>query len=87
MINEMVHFAALLRRISKEIYHNYKAVDDLGRSAIAIELHVQLERWKAELPEWLSLDSVSFRESEAASKQKLVLRLSQSRQSIQQGFH
>lgn len=75
MINEMVHFAALLRRISKEIYHNYKVVDILGRSSIAIELDFHLSGWKADLPEWLSLDSLSLRESEATSKQRLVLQL------------
>jgi len=76
MINEMVKFAAILRRISKEIYHDSKGLSLLEKSARALELDSSLESWRGDLPEWLNLDTVSFREPEWASKQKLVLQLS-----------
>lgn len=75
MINEMVKFAVLLRRISKEIYHNSKGLTTLQKSNVAIELDILLDDWKSKLPEWLNLDVVTFREAEWAAKQKLVLRL------------
>lgn len=75
MINEMVHFAVLLRRISKEIYHNSKGLTMLQKSSVAIELDALLEAWKRKLPEWLNFDVVTFREAEWAAKQKLVLHL------------
>jgi hypothetical protein len=72
----MVHFGFLLRRISKEIYHDSKGLNTFQKSTIAIELDALLKRWRSQLPEWLNLDSVSFREPEWASKQKVVLQLS-----------
>lgn len=76
MINEMVYFGFLLRRISKEIYHDSKGLNMSQKSGVAIELDALLKRWRDQLPEWLNLDSVSFREPEWASKQKVVLQLS-----------
>jgi len=76
MINEMVKFAAILRQVSKEIYHDSKGLSLLEKSAKALELDSSLESWRRDLPEWLNLDTVSFREPEWASKQKLVLQLS-----------
>jgi hypothetical protein len=76
MTNEMVKFAAILRRVSKEIYHDSKGLSLLEKSARALELDSSLGSWRRDLPEWLNLDTVSFREPEWASKQKLVLQLS-----------
>jgi hypothetical protein len=75
MINEMVHFAAVLRRISKELYHDSKGLTLLQKSAVAKELDTLLDAWKSRLPEYLDFDKVSFREDEWAAKQKLVLHL------------
>lgn len=75
MINEMVHLAAVLRRISKQIYHDSKGLTMLQKSSVAMELDALLDDWKARLPEWLDLSKVSFREEKWASKQKLVLQL------------
>jgi hypothetical protein len=75
MINEMVHFAAVLRRISKELYHDPKGLTLLQKSAVAMELDGLLDEWKARLPEFLNFGQVSFREEEWAAKQKLVLHL------------
>jgi hypothetical protein len=75
MINEMVHFAAILRRISKELYHDSKGLTLLQRSGVARELESLLEDWKSHLPDHLSFDRVSLHEEEWAAKQKLVLRL------------
>lgn len=79
MISEMVHLAAILRRISKRIYHDSKGLDECQKSLIAIELDELLDKWKSQLPEWLSLDTTSIREPEWATKQKLVLQLSKRR--------
>jgi hypothetical protein len=75
MINEMVRLAVLLRRISKEIYHNAKGYTTPQRSGIALNIDVLLEEWKTKLPDWLRFDRVTLRESEWAAKQKLVLQL------------
>ncbi|KAK5000131.1 hypothetical protein LTR66_000956 [Elasticomyces elasticus] len=75
MVTEMVHFAVLLRRISKEIYHNPKGLTMPQKSSVAIELDALLIAWKSKLPEGLNFDVVSFREAEWAAKQKLVLHL------------
>lgn len=75
MINEMVHFAAILRRISKELYHDSKGLNLLQKSVVAKELDTLLDDWKARLPEYLDFRKVSFREAEWAAKQKLVLHL------------
>jgi hypothetical protein len=75
MINEMVHFAAILRRISKELYYDSKGLTLLQKSAVAMELNTLLNDWKARLPEYLDFGRVSFREEEWAAKQKLVLHL------------
>lgn len=75
MVNEMVHFAAVLRRISKEIYHDSKGLTMLQKSSVALELDALLDDWKARLPEWLDFDRISFREKEWAAKQKVVLHL------------
>jgi hypothetical protein len=75
MINEMVHFAAILRRISKELYYDSKGLTLLQKSAVAKELDRLLDNWKARLPSYLDFTTVSFREQEWAAKQKLVLHL------------
>lgn len=75
MINEMVHFAAILRRISKELYHDAKGLTMLQKSAVAKELDGLLSDWRAKLPEWLDFGNSSFRDEEWAGKQKLVLHL------------
>jgi len=75
MINEMVYFASILRRISKELYHDSKGLTLVQKSTIAMELDVLFDGWKAQLPEWLNFGKVSFREEEWAAKQKLVLNL------------
>jgi hypothetical protein len=75
MINEMVHFAAVLRRISKELYHDSKGLTLFQKSAVAKELDTLLDDWKARLPGYLDFGKVSFRGEEWAAKQKLVLHL------------
>jgi hypothetical protein len=75
MINEMVHFAAVLRRVSKELYHDAKGLTLLQKSAIAKELDGLLDDWKARLPDWLDFGKLSFRGEEWAAKQKLVLHI------------
>jgi hypothetical protein len=76
MINEMVRFAIVLRQTSKEIYHDSKGLTLFEKSARALELDKELVAWKGNLPCWLNLDTVSLKEEEWASKQKLVLQLS-----------
>jgi hypothetical protein len=71
----MVHYAGILRRASKDIYHNPAGRSIQEKSNIALELDKVLESWKANLPPWLNLDNASLRETEWASKQKLVLQL------------
>jgi hypothetical protein len=75
MVNEMVQFAAILRRISKELYHNSKGLTLLQKSTLAKQLDSLLGDWKSKLPSWLDFGRVSFREEESAAKQKLVLHL------------
>lgn len=75
MINEMVHFAAILRRICKESYHDAKGLTLLQKSTIAKELDGLPSGWKSRLPEWLDFTRLLFREEEWAGKQKLVLHL------------
>ncbi|KAH6643238.1 putative C6 transcription factor [Boeremia exigua] len=75
MINEMVRFAAILRRISKELYHDAKGLTLLQKSSIAKELDDLLSDWRSKLPDWLDFGKLSFREEEWAGKQKLVLYL------------
>lgn len=75
MINEMVYFAAILRRISKELYHDKKGLSLLQKSTVANKLDSLLDEWKDRLPVYLDFELTSFREEEWASKQKLVLQL------------
>jgi hypothetical protein len=75
MINEMAHFAAVLRRISKKLYYDSKGLTMLQKSVVAQELDTLLDDWKGQLPTYLDFGSVSFREEEWAAKQKLVLHL------------
>jgi hypothetical protein len=75
MINEMVHFAAILRRISKELYHDTKGLTLVQKSAVAKKLDILLDEWKSRLPAYLDFNHTSFRDEEWASKQKLVLQL------------
>lgn len=75
IINEMVRLAVLLRRISKEMYHNPKSYTMSHRSSIALSIDGLLEQWKISLPDWLRFDRVNLREPEWAAKQKLVLQL------------
>ncbi|XP_014557646.1 hypothetical protein COCVIDRAFT_96677 [Bipolaris victoriae FI3] len=75
MINEMVRYAAILRRISKELYHDAKGLTLSEKSVIAKELDALLSDWKANLPEWLDFGKLSFREEEWAGKVKVVLQL------------
>ncbi|KAH7393850.1 putative C6 transcription factor [Phaeosphaeria sp. MPI-PUGE-AT-0046c] len=75
MISEMVHFAAILRRVSKQLYHDSKGLTLLQKSTIAKELDALLEDWKNRLPAWLSFGKVCFFGEEWASKQSLVLQL------------
>ncbi|KAH7074057.1 fungal-specific transcription factor domain-containing protein [Paraphoma chrysanthemicola] len=75
MTNEMVHFAAVLRRVSKELYHNSKGLTLSQKYTVSHELDLLLDDWKARLPEWLDFERVSFREEEWSGKQKLVLHL------------
>lgn len=75
MINEMVHLAVILRRISKEIYHNSKGLTLLQKSTVAFEIDLLLVAWKNKLPDWLNFDMISFRGAEWAAKQRIVLHL------------
>jgi hypothetical protein len=75
VVNEMVQFAAILRRISKELYYNSKGLTLREKSILAKHLDSLLGDWKSRLPEWLDFGRVSFREEEWAAKQKLVLHL------------
>lgn len=52
----------------------------MQKSLVAVELDELLDKWKMQLPRWLSLDTASIREPEWATKQKLVLHLSRRRQ-------
>lgn len=75
MITVMVDFAAVLRRISKEIYHSSKDTTISQKSSIALIIDNLLDEWKLKLPSWHNFDAVNFREAEWAAKQKLVLHL------------
>jgi hypothetical protein len=75
VVNEMVKLAAIIRRISKELYYNSKGLTLLEKSILAKDLDSLLGDWKSRLPEWLNFGRVSFREEEWAAKQKLVLHL------------
>ncbi|KAH0346407.1 hypothetical protein KCU83_g7363, partial [Aureobasidium melanogenum] len=75
MINVMVDFAVILRRISKDIYHCQKEVTASQKSAAAFFIDTLLDQWKLNLATWHNFDVVDFREPEWAAKQKLVLHL------------
>lgn len=75
IINEMVRYAAIMRRASKDIYHDAKNRTLVEKARVALAIDDSLEEWKRGLPEWLQLDAVSLRESEWSGKQKLVLQL------------
>ena len=75
MITEMVKFAALLLRVSKEVYHEAKHLSMLQKSKVAFELDSCFTDWKNDLPSWLSPDSNALKEPEWVGKQKLVLEL------------
>ena len=53
MINEMVKFAIVLRKTSKEIYHDSKGLTLLEKSVRALELDAELTAWRKALPSWL----------------------------------
>lgn len=75
MVNEMVSFAAILRRVSRKLYHDSKNLTLLQKSVVATDLEVSLDAWKDQLPEWLQFDKTSLDNDEWATKQKLVLQL------------
>ena len=75
MINVMVDFAVILRRMSKDIYHCHKDVSASQKSTAAFFIDALLDQWKFKLPKWHNFDVVDFREPAWAAKQKLVLQL------------
>lgn len=75
MIPEMVRFAALLLRSSKELYHEAKHLSLQEKSKIAFELDSDFTEWRSNLPSWLSPGSNALKEPEWVGKQKLVLEL------------
>lgn len=75
MIPEMVKFAALLLRASKELYHEAKHLSMLQKSKVAFELDASFTDWKSNLPSWLKSDSNALREPEWVGKQRLVLEI------------
>jgi hypothetical protein len=75
MINEMVTFAAILRRVSKELYHDSKGLTLQEKSIVAKELDKLLDEWKDKLPEYLNFEQLNFRGEEGIEKQKVVLHL------------
>lgn len=75
IIPEMVKFAALLLRASKEIYHEAKHLSMLEKSKIAFDLDSCFTEWRNNLPSWLGPGSNALKEPEWVGKQKLVLEL------------
>jgi hypothetical protein len=77
IIPEMVSFAALLLRASKEIYHEAKHLSLKEKSQIAFNLDACFTDWRNNLPSWLRPGSSSnpLKEPEWVGKQKLVLEL------------
>jgi hypothetical protein len=60
MINEMASFSVILRRASKQIYHDSKGFTLYEKSAIALELDALLGIWRSNLPPWHNLDVKSL---------------------------
>lgn len=75
IIPEMVKFAALLLRASKEVYHEAKHLSLLEKSKIAFDLDSRFTEWRNNLPSWLGPGSNPLKEPEWVGKQKLVLEL------------
>jgi hypothetical protein len=75
IIPEMVKFAGLLLRASKEIYYEAKHLSMLEKSKIAFDLDLCFTEWRNNLPSWLSPGSNGLKEPEWVGKQKLVLEL------------
>jgi hypothetical protein len=75
IIPEMVKFAALLLRASKEVYYEAKHLSMLEKSKIAFDLDLCFTEWRNSLPSWFSRSSNALKEPEWVGKQKLVLEL------------
>lgn len=75
IIPEMVKFAALLLRASKEVYHEAKHLSMLEKSKIAFNLDSCFTEWKNNLPSLLRPGTNSLKEPEWVGKQKLVLEI------------
>jgi hypothetical protein len=56
-------------------YHSQQHLTLQEKSDLALKLDQKLEQWKANLPNWLNPDTISFKDSEFASRQKLALQM------------
>ncbi|KUJ11318.1 uncharacterized protein LY89DRAFT_242402 [Mollisia scopiformis] len=65
----------VLRAASTDLYHSSRDLTLEERADVASQLERKLDLWVANLPSWLRPDSVSFDESESASRQKLTLHI------------
>ncbi|GAB1198913.1 hypothetical protein APSETT444_008243 [Aspergillus pseudonomiae] len=81
MIPVMVALAQIMSEASHLLYHSPKRPMS-EMSQIAMSLDNKLEEWKSNLPSFLNVDVASLNDSEWAFKQKLVLRLSISKEEL-----
>jgi hypothetical protein len=75
IISAQLGICDILRAASTDLYHSQRNFTLQEKSDLALKLDQKLEQWKANLPNWLDPDNISFKESEFASRQKLALQM------------
>jgi hypothetical protein len=75
IISAQLGVCDILRAASMDLYHSQRHLTLQEKSDLALSLDQKLEQWKANLPSRLNPDTISFKESEFASRQKLALQM------------
>jgi hypothetical protein len=75
IISAQLGICDILRAASTDLYHSQQHLTLQEKSDLALKLDQKLEQWKANLPNWLNPDTISFKDSEFASRQKLALQM------------
>jgi hypothetical protein len=75
IISAQLGICDILRAASMDLYHSQRHLTLREKSDIALNLDQKLGQWKANLPNQLNPDTISFKESEFASRQKLSLQM------------
>jgi hypothetical protein len=73
IISAQLGICDILRAASTDLYHSQRHLTIQEKPDLALKLDQKLEQWKANLPNRLNPDIISFKEPEFASRRGLAL--------------